>query len=115
MKTSSPEARARGTYGILFLLSLPIPVFHVQVLGEALWAIRYPWGLHPIEILSLWHLGRLSFAVPAIILCLLAASYKWKGLCTPQTLLRVALAVVAFSVLYAMEAAVTLWMALQTR
>ena len=112
MKRASPDAKARGVYAALLVLSLPLPVFHHQVLGGALWAVRYPWGLHPIQNLSVWHLGRLSAAVPVLLVTLLVASWRWRKLCEPATFVRVALAFCAFTVLYAVECGFALMMAL---
>ena len=112
MRLASPDAKARGVYALLLILSLPIPLFHHQALGEALWAIRYPWGLHPIQNLSVWHLGRLSAALPVALLLLLVASWRWHKLCESATLVRVALAFCMFTLLYAMQCALALLMAL---
>ena len=112
MKLATPEAKARGVYAILFILSLPVPLFHHQALGDALWAVRFCWGLHPIQNLGLWHLGRLSVALPVTLLALLIASWRWTGLCAPTMLVRVAVGVCLFTVLYAMACALALWMAL---
>ena len=49
--------QARVAYAVLLLVSIPIPLFHYRILGDVLWAIRYPWGLHPVPILILWNLG----------------------------------------------------------
>lgn len=114
MKLATPDAKARGVYGVLVLLSLPIPLFHYRALGEILWAIRFPWGLHPIQNLSLWHLGGLSAAMPVGVLVLWVASWRYSALCTPTVLLCVAIGVAAFTVIYAMVCALALWMALQT-
>jgi hypothetical protein len=112
MKLASPDAKARGVYAILFLTSLPIPLFHYRALGNALWAVRYPWGLHPIQNLAVWHLGRLSAALPVTLLALLIASWRWTGLCAPTTLVRVAVGVCVFTALYAFECALALCMTL---
>lgn len=112
MKLATPEAKARAVYATLFILSLPIPLFHFGPLGETLWAVRYHWGLHPFEILTLWNLGKLSVAPPVALLALLTASWMWPRLCAPKMLVIVAVAMCAFVVLYAVTCSFALWMAL---
>jgi hypothetical protein len=112
MKPTAQDAKARGVYGILFFVSLPIPLFHYRVLGDALWAVRYPWGLHPVENLLLWQLGRWSVTLPIAILALLAASWIWPRLCAPAVLVGIAIGVSVSATLYAFFCALALWMAL---
>jgi hypothetical protein len=114
MKLATSEAKARGVYAILFIVSLPIPLFHQRALGEALWAIRYPWGLHPFQNLSLWHLGRLSVVLPVSLLALLIASWRYKSLCTPKTIMLVAVGMCIFTVIYAINCALALLIALSS-
>jgi len=70
--------------------------------------VRYPWGFHPIQNLSVWHLGRLSAALPVTLLFLLVASWRWRKLCEPATLVRITLGVCMFTVLYAVECGLAL-------
>ena len=112
MKMTRPEAQARVAYAVLLLVSIPIPLFHYRILGDVLWAIRYPWGLHPVPILILWNLGWLSAAMPAILLALFSASWKWNRLCVLKAPLFVALGVCLFTTMYGTMCAVALWLAL---
>jgi len=110
MKKLTQQEKARGTYGIMFLISLPIPVFHYKAFGHAIWTVRYPWGLHPIEILNLWELGRFSVFIPIALILLVALSWKFVIICKPETLVRVAIAVLIFSTIYAINCALAFWM-----
>ena len=110
MKKLTQQGKTRVIYGILFLISLPIPVFHYKAFGNAIWNIRYPWGLHPIEILNLWHLGRFSVSIPIALILLIALSWKFKMICKPETQVRVAIGVLVFSTFYAMNCALAFWM-----
>ena len=40
MKKNTQDAKARGAYGLLFFVSLAIPLFHYRALAPALWKIR---------------------------------------------------------------------------
>ena len=112
MKWVTPDAKARGAYLILFLASLPIPILHYRKLGDALWAVRYPWGLHPIQNLWVWDLGRLSVVFPVAILVILTASFMWRRLCAPSVLVGVAFGASVFTALYGYFCGLALWMAL---
>ena len=111
MKLATSEAMARGVYTILFIVSLPIPLFHQRALGEALWAVRYPWGL---QNLCLWDLGRLSVVIPVSLLALLIASWWYKGLCATNMLILVAVGMCVFTEIYAINCALALFIALSS-
>jgi hypothetical protein len=99
-------------YVLLIFVSVGIPLFHYRVLGEALWAIRYRWGLHPVQNLMVWHSGRLSAIIPIGLLVALILSWKFEWLCSPVTLMRVSVALYIFVTVYALQCALALWMAL---
>ena len=113
MKIATRYAKARAVYAILFLVSIPIPLLHYQFLGDALWAVRYPWGLHPVLVLCLWGLGRDSVALPIAILAVLSASWVWPRLCSPAVLIGVAFVGWTFTAFYAYCCGVALFFALQ--
>lgn len=112
MKLTSSATQARVAYAVLLIISIPIPLFHYRVLGDTLWAIRYPWGLHPVPLLILWNLGWLSAAIPAILLALFFASWKWNRLCVSRAPLLAALGVCLFTTMYGTMCAMALWLAL---
>jgi len=112
MKFATRNVKARGVYVILFFTSLLIPLLHYRLLGDALWAVRYPWDLHPIQNLCVWHMGRFSAVFPVAILALLTASWVWPRLCAPAALVGVAVVTSVFTALYAYYCGLALWFAL---
>jgi hypothetical protein len=78
MKPDDEKSVKPWSYLALALASAIVPIIHFRGLNQALDDTRYPWGLHPIEILWLRDLGQFA-GVLAVVLVLCFILSWWIG------------------------------------
>jgi hypothetical protein len=95
-------------YLALALASAIVPLIHFRGLNEALDNTRYPWGLHPIEILWLRDLGEFAGIVAGVLALCFILSW-WIGWFRKDKIWRrVFVATLLFWVWYSIAASLTL-------
>jgi hypothetical protein len=93
--------KARLWYGILFLVSLLVPIVHFRYVDAQLETTRYSWGLMPAHFLFLRWFGQTSVTASVVLLALFAASWRFARLRSPAVVLVVSAGLFVFASLYA--------------
>lgn len=93
--------KVRLWYGILFLVSLLVPICHFWYVDAQLETTRYSLGLMPADLLFLRWFGQISIAASVVILALFAASWRFARLRSPAVVLVVSAGLFVFASLYA--------------
>ena len=110
MKTDD-ETRVRPwPYLALALLSSIVPSIHYWGLNQALYNTRYPWGMHPVEILWLRDLGQLSTVLAVGLALCFILSWRMAWWRTKKALTLIVSTAFLFWVFYSIMASMTVFL-----
>lgn len=108
MKQDDATVVGPSAYLLLALLSSFVPIIHHLGLREALDNTRYPWGLHPIEILWLRDLGQNSAWIAAALALCFILSFRVARLRTIKAWRITVTLTLLFWVIYSVAASLTM-------
>ncbi|MDD5678789.1 MAG: hypothetical protein PHW60_12505 [Kiritimatiellae bacterium] len=110
MKPDDERSVNPWSYLALALASAVVPLIHFGGLNRALDNTRYPWGLHPIEILWLRDLGHFAAVIAAVLALCFVLSWWVAWFRKEKIWRRFFAAALIFWVWYSIAASMTVWL-----
>jgi hypothetical protein len=110
MKTDNETTVRPWSYLALALASAIVPLIHFRGLNQALDNTRYPWGLHPIEVLWLRDLGQFAAVLAGVLALCFILSWRISWFRRAKTWRRFFIAALLFWVWYSIAASLTVFL-----
>lgn len=107
MKTEDDATVSPWSYLALAGLSAIVPFIHFRGLNEALDNTRYPWGLHPIEVLWLRDLGQFAALLAGALALCFVLSWRMAWFRNTKIWRRFLIVALLFWVWYSIAASMT--------